>query len=306
MNRQPAFYGEFLVDVLLGRAQTASYHPGGAPANSAASAAGSGARPLLFSSVGADRLGSWLLSCAEAEGIDTQAIKVMENAATSIAFGYPERGTTERFEFIRDADLRITDEQVLAVDPAEIGVLVFGSLSLAGESPMVSSLALVQDRVRSSGGLVMCDLNYRKSLWGSEHQFTKLLKPEVARADIVKANIVEAELIVGSADSAAGLAARLSDLGPRLAVVTAGSAGLVACAGDVTVDLKVTRQLSGDGLVGTGDALVGVLASAVSRDGLEAITATAERLTAVLREGMLKAEAGASVEGADWRHVADL
>ncbi|WP_158641305.1 PfkB family carbohydrate kinase [Amycolatopsis eburnea] len=306
MNRQPAFYGEFLVDVLLGKARSASYHPGGAPANSAASAAGSGARPLLISSVGADGLGKWLLSCAEAEGIDTRAISVVENAATSIAFGYPDRGTNEKFEFIRDADLQITDEQVLALDPAEIGVLVYGSLSLVGESPMTSSLKIIKDQVRSSGGLIMCDVNYRESLWESEAQFAGLLRPEVARADIVKANVVEAELIVGSVEPPARLAALLSDLGPRLVVVTAGSAGLVAYAGNTSVDLKVTRQLSGNGLVGTGDALVGVLASAVSREGLTSVIATTERLTAVLREGMLKAEAGASAQGADWRHVAEL
>lgn len=303
VRREPVFYGELLVDILFREDQTASYHPGGAPANAAATAAGMGARPYLVGTVGDDRLGHWLEYCVCASGIRTEALRVTEGFATTVAVALPHGSTTEKFLLYRGADVKISNEQVSVIDVDTIGVCVYGSLSLTGEPVMASSLAHLKRLAHDAGGLLMCDLNYRESMWRTPGDFVRATRREAARADIVKANAVEAALLVGESKSPIDMAEDILRLGPKLVVVTAGTDGLVALTSTSRVELEVDRRVLGSDLVGTGDAVTGSLAKSISHFGFEAVTATTADLEVVLRESMTFAAAAASAEGANWPHV---
>lgn len=277
--------GEFLVDLLPSGAE----QPGGAPANVAFHAATAGVSSGLVSRVGADVRGRVLRARLTAAALAENLLQVDESYPTgTVQVRMDDAGPAydivapSAWDFIEAAD-----EALAAARRAD--VLVFGTLAQRHPVSRATIRQLVGE-ARSSGALVVADLNLRAPFFDEETVLWTL-----RHADLVKLNCEELSVIsrmLGASGEIMILFGGLvREFGLRRAVLTCGGAGAwvfeegriwhqPACPAEV-VDT-----------VGAGDAFTAILAAACARGvALEAVAPLAAEVGAyvVSRTGAMPA-----------------
>ncbi|MCG3212295.1 MAG: Fructokinase [Anaerolineae bacterium] len=252
--------GELLIDMFpaeVGRrlVEVSAFHPkpGGAPANVAVAAARLGAASAFIGKVGDDAFGHYLRETLATEGVETRGIRFDADARTTLVFVALIDENTPEFIFYRNpgADMRLRADELDADLLRQAKVFHFGSISLINEPSRSATLAAVE-LAREAGALVSFDVNYRPALWPSPAEAAGVMRTMLPRADLVKVNDAELELLTGSRDLAAG-SQKLLDSGPALVVVTLGPAGsyFYAAGGGAHVPGFAVPTVDG---VGCGDA----------------------------------------------------
>ncbi len=265
--------GELLIDLFpaeVGRrlVEVSAFHPkpGGAPGNVAVAARRLGLASAFIGKVGDDAFGHFLIDTLAAEGVETRAIHLDDEARTTLAFiALPDPHHAE-FVFYRNpgADTRLRQDELDEALLRQARALHVGSLSLVAEPSRAATLRAVAI-ARAAGALVSFDVNYRPSLWPSPEAAVRAIHDLLPLAHVVKVNEDELSLLTGDDDPDAGGAALLAT-GPALAVITLGARGSAyrsaAAAGFVPGFAVQTVDAIGCGDAFMAGVLVGLLGGA--------------------------------------------
>ncbi|MEU8381186.1 sugar kinase [Streptosporangium sp. NPDC048865] len=221
--------------------------------------------------VGADGSGEMILAGLRAEGVEVSAAVIDPDQPTGLLLRHPRTARTTAVAYHREGK---AGSRLLPSDIPEQPLRSARILHITGITPALSpSAAEAVDHAvrlaRDAGVTVSLDVNYRQGLWPRERA-APVLRRLAAHADIVFAGTGEAALVLGAPDGTppSELAAALTALGPREAVLKLGAAGALTLSEDGIeqiggLDVPVLDP------VGAGDCFVGGYLSAVL-DGLPA------------------------------------
>ena len=248
------------LDVGVGLAEVTRFgkYLGGTPANVAVAAARLGRRSALITRTGADPFGEFVARALAGYGVDTRYVAAVPGPPTPVTFCemFPPDSFPLYFYRGRDApDLQVRIEELDYGAIASAGVLWVTVTGLAAEPSRTATLAALACRDRSHPTVL--DLDYRPAFWKSAAQARRWSRQAISRCTVVVGNLDECEVAVGSRDPAR-IGAALLDLGPTLAVVKLGPAGVLARdgAGEVRVPSVAVPVVNG---LGAGDAFGGAL-----------------------------------------------
>lgn len=224
MDPEALCVGELLVDLIATRPgpdpPAFAVFAGGAPANVAVGLARLGARAALAGRVSQDRLGSFLITTLEREGVDTRWLR-RGPEPTGLAFVYLGRGGERTFDFHRSGSAD------MAIAPSDIPS--FGrSLRLlhCGSGPLLAPRgpAALRRAVARAGRLgvpVSFDPNMRRG-----HPFPRpFLRWLLERTDFLMLTEEEARLLTGARDADAAARALLRTFEPELLALKRGPRG---------------------------------------------------------------------------------
>ncbi len=269
--------------------------PGGKGANQAVAAARAGAGVRFVGAVGSDEAGRAMRSVLAEEGIDVDAVRVIDGASTGAALIAVDRRGANQIVVSSGANRRLDAAAIADSREALLGARV---VVLQLEIPIEAVVRAI-DVARAGRATIV--LNAAPAT---------RLPPDVLRAvDVLVANELEAgSLLADDSGATAELAERLSaKLESTLVVVTAGSRGAYfARSGGDPVHVPPLRVQSVDA-TGAGDTFVGVLSAELDRGTKLAAAmrfASAAAALSTTRPGAIpsiptRTETGSLLESAD-------
>ncbi|WP_405098266.1 PfkB family carbohydrate kinase [Micromonospora sp. NBC_01412] len=217
---------------------------GGKSLNQALAASRAGARTSLIGNAGDDHWGAFLYRALTDAAIDVSSFQLVPSASTGIAVIEVDPDGENRIILARALETELTGEQVRT--------------RLAGlrTSVVVAQLDLQPDAV---------DAVFRhhraETLIGNLVPHSTLGSAALAPLDLFVSNEAEAAAVLGRHHDDPTVAAReLRKLGPRAAVVTAGSRGAAYSDADDTA-LVPAQQVNVINTSGAGDTFLGTLAA---------------------------------------------
>jgi 5-dehydro-2-deoxygluconokinase len=246
------------VGVPFAEAQTFAKSIGGSPTNVAVAAARLGRRSAVFTAVGDDDLGRYVLLALERFGVDTRFVGTRPTLPTPIVLAAMDPPDDPWFVFRRepkapDLEIRLEDVDRELARTVPILWITAGALSAEPSRTTVQTLLAERDRRPD----VCLDLDYRPSFWASEAEARETIGATVAYATVAVGNRAECEIAVGTADADAAADALLGR-GVELAIVKQGGAGVLVATPDERVVLPPVPVEVVSGL-GAGDAFGGAL-----------------------------------------------
>jgi fructokinase len=239
---------------------------GGAIANVAVTAARRGADVALAGGVGADAWGDWLSGRLADEGVDLTWFDRRDDIATPVAFVTLDADAQPSFAIygagVRAAITGLGDRLLEAVDACD--ALFFSSNTLVDADERALTLA-ARDRALAAGKPVVLDPNLRLERWRSRSNAVEVVGPCVEGAFLVKCNAQEALALTGELEVEAAARSLLA-AGAQHVVVTLGADGALLRGGGLDRDAPGVPARPVDA-TGAGDAVTGVLISALARTG---------------------------------------
>ena len=214
--------GESLVDVVERAGGLVDRHAGGSPANVAVGLARLGHEVTLATRIGRDADGALLLRHLEADGVRLAPGSVVDARTSTATAVLDEHGSaTYRFDL---------DWQLPPVDLSGVRHVHAGSIG-AALPPGCTAVRAVLDAAAAAGIPTSYDPNLRPGLIGPADQERPGVERLVRTVDVVKAS--EDDLVWLDAGSGQDVdpvatARRWASVGPRLVVLTRGSAGALA------------------------------------------------------------------------------
>jgi fructokinase len=297
--------GEALIDLVPDDSSGVRFTavPGGSPANAAVALARLGIPTALLARLSADSFGRRLRAHLESNGVDLSMAVAASEASSLAIVDLDERGgASYRFDIAGRADWQWGDAEFPGRLPDGVVAVHAGSLALALPP---GGAALERFLVRSKAVSTICiDPNVRPSLGGSVDE----LRADVTRwagiADILKASADDvASLYPG--EGPRDVAARWQAMGAAVAIVTLGSAGVLAVTRDGTVQLPAPPTTVVD-TVAAGDTFTAGLLAHLHDAGLLGgrLSVAPGQLRAALEYGMKAAAVTCGRVGADppYRH----
>ena len=222
--------GEALVDMLpeatgpLATVERFDRRLGGAPANVAVGLARLSDPPLLWSRVGADPFGEFLIDRLGTEGVPTAFVTRDEEARTGLAFVSLDESGERSFTFYRDgsADTRLDPDRVPDLPLSTVDWVHVGGVLLADEPARSATLRLAR-RARETGATVSFDPNARSEIWDA-FDYGPSVRTALSVADVVKASPADLRR-AGFAGDPADVTEAVLDAGPHTVFLTLGAAG---------------------------------------------------------------------------------
>jgi fructokinase len=239
---------------------------GGAPGNVAVAMTRLGHSAAFVGKVGSDMNGIFLRRSLDGAGVDTAWLRTDPAAATSMAFVTLSEGGERGFSFVRDADTKLTADEIDAEVLSRAKIFHFGSLSLTHEPARTATLTALR-LAREKGCIVSYDPNYRALLWPDEQTAADRMASVLDRVDILKVSEEELLLLTGTADIEAGGRALLSR-GPSCVAVTQGAKGATVCLPSGCVHTGTFPGPVAD-TTGAGDAFTGGFLSQLLERGMK-------------------------------------
>jgi len=222
-------FGELIVDFTsdepgktLSQVDRFCKHPGGAPANVAIGLKHHGVRPVLWSKVGDDSFGRYLVDKVRQMGLSTDGIRVDPAHPTKIAFvGLNEAG--ERYFEFHNKDsaeryIRSNDVDLTQLEGA--AVLHFGGVALLGETTFRTTLRILRE-ARQQNCLISFDPNIRLDLVGNRGEVQTRLNKVLSYVDILKLSVEDWTAFFSHASPEQLVQKQLS-----LLIMTEGDAGV--------------------------------------------------------------------------------
>ena len=263
----------------------ARFSPGGKGANQAVAAARLGADVRMVGCVGDDGFGRQLLAALRAEGIDTEAVRVVASVPTGLAMIAVDQAAENLIIVAPGANHQVGPPEIAATGAHPRDLMV-----ISAEIPAPA----VTQAVGQAGPIIF-------NLAPAPENAPALVAAAGQDLDWLVVNESEAAAVLGHPVSgladAALAAAELTTAGPRHAVVTAGAHGaaLASAAGPDGAEVIEGFRVPAVDTVGAGDTFVGALAVALAagvppREAIRA--ASAAGATAVTRHGAQTAMPG--------------
>jgi len=235
----------------------ARFTPGGKGANQAVAAARLGAEVRMAGCVGDDDFGRQLLAALRAEGISTDAVRVVAGVPTGLAMIAVDAQGENLIIVAPGANHEVGPPDVAAAGAADRDILVISAeipapaiaRALSQHGPCVLNLAPAPETSAAARALLAA---------GGEH------------LDWLVVNESEAAAVLGhpvnGLSGAQRAATELTAAGPRHAVVTAGAHGAALASADGPDGARTIEgfKVHAVDTVGAGDTFVGALAVALA------------------------------------------
>lgn len=186
--------GEALIDFVPNQTgkphEEMSYQPkvGGAPLNVACAFTKLGGKAQILTQVGADDFGNQIIDLANKIGVQTDFLKISEDAKTGLAFVSLLANGERSFSFYRQpsADMLYSPDFIQEIQPKENDILHFCSVSLLPNYPMRDAHLSAIKRFRDAGALISFDVNLRFPLWNNPDDLYRAVWDFLPLADVVK------------------------------------------------------------------------------------------------------------------------
>jgi fructokinase len=264
MNKhQVVCFGEVLWDILPTGAV-----PGGAPMNVAYHLQKLNKNPALITRIGIDKRGQDLMNIFSGHGVCTDYFQVDDKYETGKVFAHANEYNEVMYDIIKPVawDFIVWDDSFRELI-SNTEYFVFGSLAARNK---VSKDTLFQ--LLESAKNKVLDINLR-----SPHYNRRLVEQLLRKADFVKMNLEELELITGWFSDHTSVENRLASIGDKfdlsnMVVTMGGDGALLLMNGEITKHPGFKVKVKDT--VGSGDAfLAGLLyklsENASSEDALE-------------------------------------
>jgi fructokinase len=200
------------------------------------------------------------------EGVDLTWFDRRDDVVTPVAFVTLDADAQPSFAIygagVRAAIVGLGERLAEAVDACD--ALFFSSNTLVDEDERALTLA-ARERARAAGKPIVLDPNLRLERWRSRSAAVEVVGPCVEGAFLVKCNADEALALTGELEVEAA-AASLVAAGAQHVVVTLGARGALLRGGGLDRDVAGVPARPVDA-TGAGDAVTGVLLSALARTG---------------------------------------
>jgi len=253
---------------------------GGKGANQAVAAAVAGGEVALIGAVGADAHGAAALEQLAKHGVDTSMVATLEETASGRALVILSEDGENEIIVIGGAN-QAMDERALSRDALRDAAVMV----VQGEvPPKVNQAAL---RMAAELGVrAVVNLAPVQDLGGHLATADPLVVNEIEAGQLIGAELRSAQDVVDAAPDLRGLA--------RSAVVTLGASGAVLITPDAIDHIPAPRPERVRDTTGAGDAVAGVLATALAQ-GLE-LRAAVERAVRAASLSVTEVGAAASYE----------
>jgi fructokinase len=271
-NHQVVCFGEVLWDILPTGAV-----PGGAPMNVAYHVHKQGKSPALITKIGVDDDGKKLLTIFNEFGVCTDYFQIDYDNPTGKVFAEPNEHNEVIYDIVKPVAwdfINYTDELTALVKNA--GYFVFGSLAArntTSRNTLYSLLEIARHKV--------LDINLR-----APHYDKRIVKDLLIKADFVKMNQAELELITGWFSKYTDLKDRMKNIRDQFniqnLVVTMGGDGALLYMHDEIIN-HAGFKVDVTDTVGSGDAfLAGLLSKLIDKASPAAALDFASRLGAFI------------------------
>lgn len=251
--------GELLIDFIQSGISAQSNplfeaNPGGAPCNYLSMLSMLGRRTAFIGKVGEDQFGHLLKKAIEDAGIDSTHLVFDQIVPTTLAFVHHMPDGDRDFSFYRNpgADMMLGEEDVRDDLILSARVFHFGTLSMTSQKSRNATQKAV--RIAQAGGLILSfDPNIRPPLWESLEEAKKQMEYGLQHCDVLKISEEELFLAVGCSDLIEAMDLLKKRYQIKLALITLGDQGSVACYKDWQVIRPAFHQEHCIDTTGAGD-----------------------------------------------------
>lgn len=257
-------------------------NPGGAPANVCVTLARLGGKAGFIGAVGDEVFGHFLAKRLDEYGVDRSGLRFSKRGGTKLAFVTLDENHERSFYFAPGplAEIHFTPEDVDTGMLDQSKVFLLSTVSQYQE-PIRSTSAWLCNEMHRRGKLVAYDPNWNCAFSSDPEYERNIIRSTIARADIVKISIEEANFVFGEmpfeeiADWAMGQ-------GVKLFLITLGAKGCFYRYGNHSARLPAF-QIQPVDTTGAGDAFTGALIYALTRPETAAIESlTREKIESIL------------------------
>jgi 5-dehydro-2-deoxygluconokinase len=231
---------------------------GGTATNVAVAAARLGHPSAVWTKVGADPFGDYVVAKLTAFGVDTSFVGRDPVLRTPLAFAAMTPPEDPELLFYRQPfapDMQLAVGEVDDVTLTDVPVLWVAGSAMAEEPARTAVGAALATRSRRRHTVL--DLDYRAPLWPDEATAARVIGAAVGAATVAIGNRAECRVAVGTDDPDAA-ADELLARGAEVAIVKLGAAGVLVATPDgrSTVAARQVHVVCG---LGAGDAFGGAL-----------------------------------------------
>jgi fructokinase len=271
-NHKVVCFGEVLWDIL-----PSGPVPGGAPMNVAYHLHKQQKNPAVITSIGTDKKGQELIKIFSGYGICTDFFQVDYNHETGKVYAEPNENNEVVYDIVKPVAydfIKWEDRFESLVSHAEF--FVFGSLAARNKESKKTLLQLLD-----AAKIKVLDINLR-----APHYTRRMVEELLSKADFLKLNLAELELITGWFSKYISVKDRVNSIIDRFKitniVVTLGGDGAILCYNGSDYMHKGHKIVVAD-TIGSGDAfLAGLLAKLLDNETPPAALEFASRLGAFI------------------------
>jgi 5-dehydro-2-deoxygluconokinase len=159
---------------------------GGCPTNISVGTRRLGLRSALFTAVGDDQVGNFILHFLRKEGVETRFVPTKAGRRSSAVVLGIEPPDRFPLTYYREncADIELTIDDVLATPIADSHALLITGTGLSKE-PSRSATLFAAEVARQAGTTVMLDIDFRPDQWHDARAFGTTLRSALRLVDIV-------------------------------------------------------------------------------------------------------------------------
>ncbi|MCA1012773.1 sugar kinase [Halobacillus halophilus] len=235
-------------------ASTFQRKAGGAEFNVAIGCARLGLQTRWLSCLGNDEFGKYIRNFARGEGVDTSAVKLLDNYQTSLNFKeIREGGNGKTFYYRYPSPTTELTEKTLNIDSLRNTRLlhitgVFAAIDPQKNIPLLKRAITI---AKDHGALISFDPNIRLKLWSKE-EAQKNLKQLLPYVDIMLTGVDEAALLLGVSQPDEIIDA-CKQYGISTIAIKKGAEGAIGYCGNETLSLPPSKPAKVVDTVGAGD-----------------------------------------------------
>jgi len=231
---------------------------GGTATNVAVAAARLGHRSAVFTKVGVDPFGDYVIAKLRSFGVDTTFVGRDPTLRTPLAFAALTPPEDPVLLFYREPaapDMQLVPADIDLSAVLDVNVLWIAGSAMAEEPARSTITSMLAERARRRHAVL--DLDYRASLWTSESDASAVIGAAVDHANVVIGNRTECRVALGT-DQPEAAADLLLERGVELAIVKLGADGVLVAtpSASAVVPPRPIEVVCG---LGAGDAFGGAV-----------------------------------------------
>ncbi len=190
--------GETVLDIIFKGKQPIQAVPGGSAFNCVVSLGRAGVPAAFISETGNDRVGQWVKSFLEENGVDARNVCIFPDSKSPISLAFLDEHNNAEYLFYKDHPHDQLDFLYPEVQPDD--VVVFGSFFAI--NPVVRpQVAGFLDYARQHGAILYYDLNYRASHKDELLRVTPNIIENLEFADFVRGSNEDFEIMYKKKDA---------------------------------------------------------------------------------------------------------
>ncbi|WP_337098267.1 carbohydrate kinase family protein [Paenibacillus sp. YIM B09110] len=228
--------GELLVDMISNEYDDTFQNDGytkffgGSPSNISINTSKLGINSRIFSAVGDDGLGTYLIDRLRKEGMDTNGIQRTDYSTSMVVVSKSQ--STPIPIFYRGADYHLTYTPTLEDALIKSKIVHFSCWPLS-MLPARQTVERVMEAARAHNALIGFDPNYHPMIWAKHEDGVQYIKSVIPKVDVIKPSEDDAKRLFGE-DTPANQVEKFLELGAKLVIMTLGKDGAIVSNGTET------------------------------------------------------------------------